>query len=82
MVLKSHGHGIGFVPAALNCHFYGWLSFNKIWDSPMKTVNLASGMGTRLAEETDDRPKPMGEIGGRPILWRIMKVYSLERDVA
>jgi glucose-1-phosphate cytidylyltransferase len=39
-------------------------------------------MGTRLAEETDDRPKPMVEIGGRPILWRIMKVYSLERDVA
>ena len=37
---------------------------------------LAGGMSTRLAEETDNRPKPMVEIGGRPILWRIMKVYS------
>ena len=42
---------------------------------------LAGGMSTRLAEETDNRPKPMVEIGGRPIRWRIMKVYSLERDV-
>jgi glucose-1-phosphate cytidylyltransferase len=37
---------------------------------------LAGGMGTRLAEETDARPKPMVEIGGRPILWHIMKHYS------
>ena len=48
----------------------------------MKVVILAGGMGTRLAEETDNRPKPMVEIGGKPILWHIMKVYSLERDVA
>jgi glucose-1-phosphate cytidylyltransferase len=48
----------------------------------MKTVILAGGMRTLLAEETDNRPKPTVEIGGRPILWRIMKVYSLERDVA
>lgn len=42
----------------------------------MKAVILAGGLGTRLAEETHLRPKPMVEIGGRPILWHIMKHYS------
>lgn len=42
----------------------------------MKVVILAGGMGTRLIEETVVRPKPMVEIGGRPILWHIMKIYS------
>ena len=42
----------------------------------MKVVIFAGGLGTRLAEETDTRPKPMVEIGGKPILWHIMKVYS------
>jgi glucose-1-phosphate cytidylyltransferase len=42
----------------------------------MKAVILAGGQGTRLAEETGTRPKPMVEIGGRPILWHIMKIYS------
>ena len=42
----------------------------------MKVVILAGGMGTRLAEETDRIPKPMVEIGGRPILWHIMKYYA------
>jgi glucose-1-phosphate cytidylyltransferase len=42
----------------------------------MKVVILAGGMGTRIAEETQTRPKPMIEIGGRPILWHIMKIYS------
>jgi glucose-1-phosphate cytidylyltransferase len=42
----------------------------------MKVVILAGGMGTRLAEETIVRPKPMVEIGGKPILWHIMKIYS------
>lgn len=42
----------------------------------MKVVLLAGGKGTRLAEETHLRPKPMVEIGGRPILWHIMKIYS------
>jgi glucose-1-phosphate cytidylyltransferase len=41
-----------------------------------KAVILAGGLGTRLAEETDTKPKPMIEIGGRPILWHIMKLYS------
>jgi glucose-1-phosphate cytidylyltransferase len=44
--------------------------------SMMKVVLLAGGMGTRLAEETVVRPKPMIEIGGRPILWHIMKIYA------
>jgi glucose-1-phosphate cytidylyltransferase len=42
----------------------------------MKVVILAGGLGTRLSEETDVRPKPMVEIGGQPILWHIMKIYS------
>ena len=42
----------------------------------MKAVILAGGLGTRLSEETVSRPKPMVEIGGRPILWHIMKIYS------
>jgi len=42
----------------------------------MKAVILAGGLGTRLSEETVLKPKPMVEIGGRPILWHIMKIYS------
>jgi glucose-1-phosphate cytidylyltransferase len=42
----------------------------------MKVVVLAGGFGTRLSEKTDIMPKPMVEIGGRPILWHIMKIYS------
>jgi glucose-1-phosphate cytidylyltransferase len=42
----------------------------------MKVVILAGGLGTRLSEETVVRPKPMIEIGGRPILWHIMKIYA------
>lgn len=42
----------------------------------MKTVILCGGQGTRLREETEVRPKPMVEIGGRPILWHIMKLYA------
>jgi glucose-1-phosphate cytidylyltransferase len=44
----------------------------------MKAVILAGGLGTRLSEETDLRPKPMIEIGGKPILWHIMKIYSTQ----
>src|ERR1700739_1565163 len=42
----------------------------------MKAVILAGGLGTRVAEETSVRAKPMVEIGGRPILWHILKIYS------
>lgn len=42
----------------------------------MKCVILAGGMGSRIAEESQSRPKPMVEIGGKPILWHIMKIYS------
>src|SRR3954451_9741773 len=41
-----------------------------------KVVILAGGLGTRISEETETRPKPMVEIGDRPILWHIMKIYS------
>jgi glucose-1-phosphate cytidylyltransferase len=41
-----------------------------------KAVILAGGLGTRLSEETETRPKPMVEIGGKPIIWHIMKIYS------
>ena len=42
----------------------------------MKVIILAGGYGTRLSEETTARPKPLVEIGGRPILWHIMKIYA------
>jgi glucose-1-phosphate cytidylyltransferase len=42
----------------------------------MKVVILAGGIGSRLAEETTARPKPMVEIGGKPMLWHIMNIYS------
>lgn len=42
----------------------------------MKAVILAGGLGTRIAEESDTKPKPMVEIGGRPLLWHIMKMYD------
>ncbi|MDA7697759.1 glucose-1-phosphate cytidylyltransferase [Candidatus Pelagibacter sp.] len=42
----------------------------------MKAVILAGGLGSRIAEETESKPKPMVEIGGKPILWHIMKIYS------
>lgn len=42
----------------------------------MKAVILAGGLGTRLSEETSTKPKPMVEIGGKPILWHVMKIYS------
>jgi glucose-1-phosphate cytidylyltransferase len=42
----------------------------------MKVLILAGGYGTRLSEETDNKPKPMVEVGGKPILWHIMKTYS------
>ena len=42
----------------------------------MKVVILAGGKGTRIGEESQLKPKPMVEVGGRPILWHIMKIYS------
>ena len=42
----------------------------------MKVIILAGGLGTRLSEETELKPKPMVEIGGKPIIWHIMKIYS------
>ena len=43
----------------------------------MKAVILAGGYGTRISEETHLKPKPLVEIGGKPILWHIMKLYSV-----
>jgi glucose-1-phosphate cytidylyltransferase len=48
----------------------------KLNNKKMKAVILAGGLGTRLSEETVSKPKPMVEIGGKPILWHIMKTYS------
>ena len=55
-----------------------WLTHPSIpkEENTMKVAILAGGFGTRLAEETEIRPKPMVEIGGRPILWHIMKIYA------
>ena len=44
----------------------------------MKVILLAGGLGTRLAEETEIKPKPMVEIGGRPILWHVMKIFAAQ----
>lgn len=44
--------------------------------TPMKAVILAGGLGTRISEETTARPKPMIDIGGKPVLWHILKIYS------
>jgi glucose-1-phosphate cytidylyltransferase len=44
----------------------------------VKTVLLAGGLGTRLAEESDSKPKPMVEIGGRPILWHVIQIYAAQ----
>ncbi len=52
------------------------LVYNKNRGKKMKVVLLAGGLGTRLSEETDIKPKPMVEIGGKPIIWHIMKIYS------
>jgi glucose-1-phosphate cytidylyltransferase len=41
----------------------------------MKAIILAGGLGTRISEETSVRPKPMVEVGGKPVLWHIMKIY-------
>jgi glucose-1-phosphate cytidylyltransferase len=55
-----------------------WRAFHPSakWGSGMKVVILAGGFGTRLSEETAVRPKPMVEIGGRPIIWHIMRSYA------
>src|SRR5476649_2650117 len=47
-----------------------------VLSSLMKVVILCGGLGTRLREETEFRPKPLVEIGGRPILWHIMKIFG------
>ena len=56
----------------VNCFRISVLTLKKL----MKAVILAGGLGTRLSEETYDKPKPMVEIGGKPILWHIMKIYA------
>jgi glucose-1-phosphate cytidylyltransferase len=53
-----------------------WQKLGALGDDILKVVILAGGLGTRLREETDFVPKPMVEIGHRPILWHIMKIYS------
>ena len=50
--------------------------FEEMGRNKMKVVILAGGRGTRISEESIVRPKPMIEIGGKPILWHIMKIYS------
>ena len=58
----------------LRLELLGWKIQNKALR--MKAVILAGGLGTRISEETSIRPKPMIEIGGMPILWHILKIYS------
>src|SRR2546427_11069810 len=61
----------------VGCANPSWvLSEPRSRDSTMNVVILAGGLGTRLTEETEVKPKPMVEIGGQPILWHIMKHYA------
>ncbi|GFD88113.1 glucose-1-phosphate cytidylyltransferase [Tenacibaculum sp. KUL152] len=60
----------------LQCHRNDRLHKKYYEGSIMKAVILAGGLGTRISEESHLRPKPMIEIGGKPILWHIMKIYS------
>jgi len=53
-----------------------WARRSSLELRDMKVVILAGGLGTRLAEETEIKPKPMVEIGGRPVLWHIMKIFG------
>ena len=53
-------------------------SSQEFLEAYVKAVILAGGLGTRLSEETANRPKPMVEVGGMPILWHIMKIYSAQ----
>src|SRR5207244_7465007 len=61
---------------ACSSNAYDLLPHNSLRASAMKAVILAGGLGTRISEETHLKPKPMIEIGGKPILWHIMKLYS------
>ena len=63
------------VPQA-TCHPYKEGQASLMGMSEFKCVILAGGLGTRISEETAARPKPMVEIGGKPILWHVMKIYS------
>src|SRR3954452_11156103 len=69
-------HGVSASPAQLEKCDESVRSSNNSRVQTMKVVLLAGGMGTRLAEETDLKPKPMVNIGGRPLLWHIMKHYA------
>src|SRR6185437_4274569 len=68
------GAGISFLaqPSILAL----WPSGHRTSQVPMKAVILAGGLGTRISEETTVRPKPMIDIGGKPVLWHILKIYS------
>jgi glucose-1-phosphate cytidylyltransferase len=66
----------GFSDAATVVVRNAWRRNVDPQEEPLKVVILAGGLGTRLAEETGDRPKPMVEIGGRPMLWHIMNIYA------
>jgi glucose-1-phosphate cytidylyltransferase len=57
-------------------HCFGWIVLEGTLAVSTKAVILAGGLGTRISEESHLKPKPMIEIGGKPILWHIMKIYS------
>ena len=55
---------------------FGWLKLFSVKKNKMKTIILCGGTGYRLKEETEFKPKPMVQVGGKPILWHIMKIYA------
>ena len=74
MIKKRRGWSSFFNTSAYILFCNRFAPFNR--SRFMKVVIFAGGLGTRISEETDTRPKPMVEIGGKPILWHIMKMYS------
>ena len=75
MKLAQHLGDVGHFHVVIHV-LNGFAENGLLWTNPMKVVILCGGLGTRLREETEFRPKPMVEIGGRPILWHIMKIYA------
>ena len=75
-VLVAVGHRDGVSAVSVFVPPFSSFPLGSLAPSPMKAVILAGGLGTRISEETHLKPKPMIEIGGRPILWHVMKLYS------
>src|SRR6201991_446981 len=76
MLQRLERERLRYVAACGECHTRGAPLATDPTLAGVKVVLLCGGLGTRMREETEFRPKPMVEVGGRPLLWHIMKVYA------